>query len=360
MKKSLKITSIITVGLVVSFFIWQYLNQTENKSDWQKYCSEKFRFEIKYPQNWMSDFSFISDENVGYQFSTLPKDREPERRSYFMVFTTNEDMVINASEIKEEKKLKLLGYDATSYTFKNNDKRIVFKKDDTFFHMMIDNITAENKTILDDVFSSFRFLSDSEKCQEVNKPGTIISGDKIYYYGTEIGSFSNGKIYISFQGNTYFFTGNPKYLRKDEMIEGVYFYKDISINLPDNKHKEPKIIYECTDSLLPLKPYFYCNTNGNNYLTQYEFGENYRQFSTGGGFSLKWKKIYIKNISGKNIIFEGFLEGDTYNLTESPTQAEVQKIKSKEYLDKINQNASNKKNEKEWDTLIESFSAEKE
>ena len=228
MKKYLKIISVIIVGLVASFFIWQYLSQTEDKSDWQKYCSDKFRFQIQYPQDWMSDFGFISDDNIGYQFSTLPKNREPERRSYLSVFTTHEDMVINASEIKEEKNMKLLGYDAISYTFVDNDKRIVFKKDNTFFHIMIDNITAKNKTILDDIFSSFRFLSYSEKCQEVNKPGTTILGDKIYYYGTEIGSFDNGKISISFQGSTYSFAGNPEYLTKHQIIEGVYFYKNIS------------------------------------------------------------------------------------------------------------------------------------
>lgn len=359
MKKYKKIIGVIIVVLVASFFTWQYLSQTENKSNWQKYCSDKFRFQIQYPQDWMSNLGFISDENIGYQFSTLPKEKEPNKRSYFRVFTTNEDMVINDSEIKEKNNMKLLGYDATSYTFTDNDKRIVFKKDDTFFHIMM-NITAENKTTLDSIFSSFRFLPDSEKCQEVNKPGTTILGDKIYYYGIEIGTFDNGKISISFQGNTYSFTGNPEYLTKHEMIEGVYFYKDISINLPDNNRKEPKIIYECASSLLPSKPYFYCDTNGKNHLTQYEFGESYRQFSTGGGFPLKWKKIYIKNIDEKNIVFEGVLGGDTYDPTESPTQTEIQRIESKEYLDKINQSTSKKENEKEWDILVESFSAEKE
>lgn len=328
--------------------------------DWQKYCSEKFRFEIHYPKNWINDIhAYTPEENNNFQFFANSNE-EPQKRSYFSIFTTNQDVVISEAEIKEKKNIKLIGYDATSYTFTDNDKRLVFKNDDIFFHFMIENITVENKATLDNILSSFRFLSDSEECHEVNKPGTTILGNKIYYYGEEIGSFTNGKIFISFQGNMYSFSGNPEYLKKHEMIEGVYFYKDISMNLPDSNQKEPKIIYKCSSSLLPSKPYYYCDTNGKNSLIQYEFGEDYRQFSTGGGFPLKWKKIYIKNIDGKDVIFEGILEGDTYDSTESPTQKEVQRIESKEYLDKIRQSTINKENEKMWETLVRSFSAEKE
>jgi hypothetical protein len=326
--------------------------------NWQKQCSEKLNFEIQYPQDWISDIGFISDTVVGYQFSTLPKNKKLEKRSYFNIFTINEDMAINASEIKEEKSIKFLEYNAIQYTFKNNNKRIVFKKDDTFFHIIIDEIIKENEIILDDILSSFRFLSNNEGCHEINKPGTIILGDKIYYYGTEIGSFNNGRISISFQENTYSFLGNPEHLSKMNVgnIEDVYYYKKLSINLPNTNHKESPILYECSSPLLPSRPYFYCNTNEKDYLTQYEFGKDYRQFSTGGGFPLEWKKIHIKNINNKNIIFEGVLDGDT---SDSTDQKDIQKIKSKNYLDEIKQSSINKENEKMWESLVQSFSIEK-
>jgi len=331
-------------------------------SEWQKHCSEKFRFEVQYPQDWMSDIGFISDENVGYQFTTLPKNRKPEKRSYFRILTTDKDMNINALEIKEKKNIVFLGYEATSYLFKDNDKRIVFKKDDIFFHIMIDSIITENETILDDILLSFRFLPDSEECREINKPKTTVLDNKIYYFGEKIGTVNNGKIFISFQGNLYSFSGDPKNLSKMNIvnIDDIYYYKGISINLPNKNREENNILYECTSSLLPSSPYFYCETNGEDYLTQYEFGKDYRQFSTGGGFALKWKKIYIRDIDGKDIVFEGILEGESYDYTDAPSQSEIQRIESKKYLDEIRKNALNKEKEKIWNDLVKSFSTEKE
>lgn len=330
--------------------------------EWQRHCSKKFGFEIQYPQNWISNLGFISDEDVGYQFATLPKNRKPEKRSYFKIFTTDKDMNINALEIKEKKNINFLGYDATSYLFKNNDKRIVFKKDDIFFHIMIDNIITENETILDDILLSLRFLSDSEECREINKPETVVLDNEIYYFGEKIGRFDNGKFFISFQGSLYSFSGNSENLSKINIanIDDIYYYKGISINLPNENREKTNILYECTSSLLLSKPYFYCKTNGENYLTQYEFGEDYRRFSTGGGFVLKWKKIYIKNIDGKDIVFEGILEGDSYDYTDAPSQSKIQIIESKKYLDEIKENTLNKEKEKTWNDLVKSFSVEKE
>ncbi len=333
--------------------------------NWQRYCNERFRFEIQYPQDWMNDIHGNSPANgTGYQFAALPKNREPERRSYFRIFTDNKDLPTNNPEVKEKEGIDFLGRKATSYIFKDGDRVVVFEKDGVFFRLGMNDITTENEEVLEGILSSFRFLAESEICQETNKPGTVVVGDEIYYYGEKIGSFDNGKIFISFQGSTYSFQGDPQYLSKYPMIDafkGVYFYKDISINLPNENREERKILYECSSSLLPSKPYFYCETNGEDCLAQYEFGENYRQFSTGGGFLLKWKKIYIKNINGEDVVFEGYLTGDSYDIAESPTlgQEEIGRIKSKKHLDEIKGDKANQKKVEEWDQLVKSFSIKK-
>lgn len=325
---------------------------------WKTHCSEKFRFEIQYPLGWISKLGAISDEDEGYQFSTLPENKPPEKRSYLSIFTTNEDMLIDISAIAEKKNIDFLGYDAISYLMNNGNERIVFKKNNIYFHVMIDDAIIENQAILDDILSSFRFLSDSEECTEINKPSIVVLKNDIYYHGKKIGTLNNGKIYISFLESIYSFVGNPKDLTKINFgnIDDIYYYKDLSINLPNKNREEVHIQYECTSSLLPSKPYFYCETNKENYLTQYEFGEDFRQLSSSGEFPFKWKKIYIKNIGGKDIVFEGVLEGDTYYSIDFPSQQEIDRIQSKEYLESIIQKNVNKEKEKIWEDMVRSFS----
>jgi len=343
--------------------------------NWKKYCSDKFHFEILYPPEWTNNLSFISDKNEDYQLridSTGLK-----QQSSFSIFTTDKDMAISKDDITKTEQINLLGQTATSYTLDTKiltgdglgnqttlhetNKRIVLKKDGIYYHFMLNNITDESRETLEGILASVRFLTASEQCRETKKPGIVVLDGIIYYGGDKMAEYKDGKIILSDEATTYAFPGDPQNLfaiADVEQSRGVYHYANLTINLPRENSGEQKIIYQCTSPLLPDSPYFYCNTNGKDYLEQYEFGEDYRQFSTGGGYDLKWKKIYIRDIGGKNFVFEGVLDGDSYDVSAGPSP-ELDRIKSKKYLDEIIKTAANKDNEKMWKGIVDSFSLNK-
>jgi hypothetical protein len=327
----------------------------------------------------------MSDEDEGPQVSFAFYEEEPS--SVFTIFTTTTytismyEETMSAEAIRGKREIKMLGKKAISYpsqselrdsfgtvVYLNNNKEIFFEKDKTLFHFEMDNITDNNEKIFEDILSSFRFLSESEECHEIDKPFTVVLEDKIFYYGQEIGTFADGKIIIPFggEGEKYSFPGNPQKL---SLLFGYPVYDDTLIIAEPRAlslSQKPEMTYDCSGPLKPPSPYFYCETNGKNYLEQYEFGPG-MGFGTGGGDTLFWHKMYLKNIDGRDIVFAGALTGDTF-FTDLPEddpfmpamQKEKERLQSRKYLDEIIQNTANKEKERIWNGVVHSFSLEKE
>ncbi len=115
------------------------------------------------------------------------------------------------------------------------------------------------------------------------------------------------------------------------------------------------LIYESNDDPAPN---YYCETNGRDNLTQYEFSPaNGTGFATGGGYITGWYKLYIKKFGNKNIFFFGNLKGDTYDTDiDSADSKKFKKLSQKAYLDEILRDEENKKRIAEWDKIFENIS----
>jgi len=268
-------------------------------------------------------------------------------------------------------------------------KKINNKKEDT-----ITPSNQENSTLN---------IPTEKKLNYKNEKGLEVKNNEIFFYDNKRGWISGDRIFLTFEDNVYSFeyhNGIDKLnFHPIENFESVVYYDNLTINLP--KDDDIKIVYQCNGPLLQDRPYEYCKTNGKDNLQQYEFGGAYRQFSTGGGFTLSWNNIFIKKINDKNIIFESkinntFIDTDpsflplealeTYksllkyelvenlnlntelqNTDSSKDFEEIQKklkpihtemreiIKSKKYLDKIKNEPINLKNEKIYQKIINSF-----
>lgn len=247
--------------------------------------------------------------------------------------------------------------------------------------------------------------------------GLEIKNNQIFFNGEKRGWVSGNRIYINFQHNVYSFKfedGIEK-LSFDPIGDAMSFrasiiyYNGLTINLP-TKDEPTKISFKCDGPLLSGNRYEYCKTNNKNYLEQYEFGQAYRQFSTGADIALLWRKISIKNTGRKNIVFEGRLNGAYILYPEECSDFEEQftiyksllkyklikdlgintkvpitilsdasakeiadhnkarkllapiklkmrnMVKSNAYLDKIKEDPENKELERSWEGIVNSFS----
>lgn len=109
----------------------------------------------------------------------------------------------------------------------------------------------------------------------------------------------------------------------------------------------------------------YCETNENDYLKQFEFGEvsGMEVFSTGGGeIVYEWNVIYSRNIDGVNYFFSSSLNGEGFWAREDVERQtfcvahnDCYDISSKEYLDILLEDEENQKQLAEWDKFVQSI-----
>ena len=108
-------------------------------------------------------------------------------------------------------------------------------------------------------------------------------------------------------------------------------------------------------------PWFYCETNGEDWLTQYEFsGAEGLVIMTGGGYGERWYKLYLKKVKGENLIFIGTLSGDDIDTEDSyeggaEALKKMRAVSSKAYLDELLKKEDNIKKIAEWDAFVKSF-----
>jgi hypothetical protein len=111
----------------------------------------------------------------------------------------------------------------------------------------------------------------------------------------------------------------------------------------------------------------YCETNGKDYLKQFEYASvaGNASCSTGGGFGLYWNVMYSKNLNGQNYLFVAKLNGrsqgdywhfQSMDVTEYCTEEGVcYDFDSKEYLDYLLEMEENQHRLAEWDKFVQSL-----
>ena len=306
--------------------IWVQLEANEDEvvfeekhPDWQKFCSEKFRFEVYYPEDWGPHF-FSDGESEGSQLKLNyypPYQRDMTKGpASFKIFTNYENISVDESKVDGKRYFEIDGESAILYmlnysykkTWTEFDGTVIFEKDGIFYSFEIRDITPKYFEKLEDIISSFRFLPDSEECDEIHRAGIFVRDGIIFEDGEEIGAFSEGKISFCSAENEYSFSGDPESFHKDRMANT--YYKRIRISPPHEYWEDsgPKITYECDSSLVPSQPYFYCETNGKDYLEQYEFGRSYRRVAPETTTESYWRKILVKKINGVDVLFQIILQ----------------------------------------------------
>lgn len=191
--------------------------------------------------------------------------------------------------------------------------------------------------------------------------GLEIVDNMIYLYNTKRGWIKDNRIFIEFEDSIYSFEFAEDfenlYFNPIQGYEHIIEYKGVSIILPTEKHKI-QIVYKCSGPLLHNQPYEYCETNEIDFLTQYEFGQAFGQFTSGANTTFHWNKIAIIKKLNDNVIFNSSLLGDIYDPTDQPVPSEIERIKSKEYLDLILQNKKNIEKQQQFKKIVDSFKLE--
>jgi len=191
----------------------------------------------------------------------------------------------------------------------------------------------------------------------------VIDGD-IYSYGSKIGFIDEDNININLDKKVFTFSGdiNKIYFWKPSEKIIVFSYDNLRISnglYRANSGRGPiEIVYNCNGPLVDIEniKVEYCETNGMDYLTQYEFSDlSSSGFGTGGGTSWMWYKLYIKKINGVDFVLQGIIGDDRVDGPRFYTQEQKEKydkLSSKNYLDDLLKEKKVNENIEKWDNFV--------
>lgn len=166
-----------------------------------------------------------------------------------------------------------------------------------------------------------------------------VKNDEIFVKGVKVGYVKNNIIYLQIHGKTINFPGNLQNLSFGSVdaapfnvggfsLYGLTYYPQYRGPYAVYKPIDPtKISYVCNGSLVlnsngTPRPFQYCETNGKDSLSQYEYSGAGDGFSTGAGYGEIWQKVYIKRLNGVNFIFSTSLPGQVV-LTNDASFGEI-------------------------------------
>ncbi len=250
--------------------------------------------------------------------------------------------------------------------------------------------------------------TESQTKSEIADPNIPVLKDKdIYCNNQKVGKFENGRIYMKVYdqvvsvAQTALTSGSQgidglscmyEYTYDDvpQTIYRGFSYNDLEISPKlyspyrinqtiETPAENAKITYKCDGSLAKQMlertkkytenfPNFYCETNGKDYLTQYEFGaaDGYPVLTTGAEVGESWEKIYIKKVAGLNYIFRGSVwrvggNADDSNIWWSIDEPEdkYKRVTSKSNLDELIKDPEFTKSLALWQPIVDSFKVEK-
>jgi hypothetical protein len=124
------------------------------------------------------------------------------------------------------------------------------------------------------------------------------------------------------------------------------------------------VAYTCDGPFIDNSPYFYCETDGKTYLTQYEFNAATAfAVATGANYGENWKKITVRKVGDKDVFFILQLEAGEDRMSDEPKDSKSDaglELASKAYLDSVIDSnipmlGSQKENIEEFDAFVQSM-----
>jgi hypothetical protein len=196
----------------------------------------------------------------------------------------------------------------------------------------------------------------------------LIDGD-IYHYEEKRGTYQDGIITMDINDHQISLPGDITKLTFGGFEGSTNFYYDgLSIN---DRASGPMVIYKdfnpisySCDGPLAYKseddspmPNYYCKTNNTDYLEQFEFSAMDASLSSGGGgYDIRWHKLYLKKHEDQTFFFFGNLKGESYDpYGYSSNDENYQRISQKSYLDEILKGPENIERIERWDELLENL-----
>lgn len=330
----------------------------EGTEGWRVYEKKDMDVRLKYYKDWYYDRDEQAEKELGYDLYVgfaESADVLEQGRPYPIEF------IIASGDQELHQGLEF--------------SKVIYNTDDVDYIL---TTSDKNKyiDILDKMAESFEFMDEVQIDKLKEKQ---IIENKIYSLGLERG-FIKGDEIIIYLYEGYLDEDKKQQYKKSKNLSFVGNINKIefpSILIPKNFYynrleittevKGPyqiykpvtKVNYQCDGPLIyysngePVN-YQYCETNGKDFLTQYEFSAaDGIGFATGGGHSDRWYKLYIKKVNEQNLFFIGELKGDFADTDFSNYEKEFNRLSTQEYLDEIIEDKENQEKIKQWDYFIE-------
>ena len=150
-----------------------------------------------------------------------------------------------------------------------------------------------------------------------------VKDNKIFYSGEERVFIENDILNIILDGKIISFPGDiekigfvpintfKQFYYGDKEHPNLLIFTGSVVGPYKTYEPTEKVNYECNGSLADNGnlDFYLCETNGENFLTQFEFNAaDSLGFATGGGVDATWRKIYIKKVGDIDLIFIGRLD----------------------------------------------------
>lgn len=362
---------------------------SEVLSDWTQYCSKELKFSISYPVKSLN-YSVENPAKFGDDIiiSSYGGDPEPGDVESIVIYVSDKEKRSDYPVSGHPSYTKMIDsptqdfyLDAVKGTIKDYHPESFYQKDQKMYYgkrieisrnnlfYTIDNEYTDQKAFEENekIINSFKFLDSSDQCtMPILQQGVALINNEIYFYGQKKGYIDGKKLYIETGDGFTSFDGDISKVIPPMMdYMGSFSYDTLEISdsfgrpYGEYLQDQDKINFKCDGPLeynedgTPAAKWAYCQTNNKDYLSQYEFSEFSGQpFSTGGGYSLRWYKLYIKKFGDTNLFFFGDLDGE-YLDNDETDNAKIKHLSSKEYLDELLQREENKELIKQWDNFVQ-------
>ncbi len=148
--------------------------------------------------------------------------------------------------------------------------------------------------------------------------------------------------------------------------DGIY---NSIISPAENK----EITYRCDGSLVKMankdgkytvnEPYFNCDTNGKDYLTQFELNGAtvYPDLALDNRYSKEWKKIFIKKVDNVNYVLMATLhdsDNDVWLSDADNAQEKLISLSQERYLINLKKDPWNSQGQAQWQQMVDSLKVE--